>query len=344
MGVWKLTMLHIPKGRVRFGLTLANRSVLMGIAQPRDLLRMAEEAEASGLFEHVWAGDSLMAIPRLESITLLSAIAARTSRIRIGVGCMASLPSRDPIVLAYQWASLDVLSGGRTILGACMGSPASREGHAREYRNTGITSKDRALRMEENIIIMRKLWTEDSVTYEGHFHKLNDARVLPRPIQNPPPVWVVSNPRLQTAKAHIAERGLRRVARLGDGWMTTGNLIYPGAVEEFRELRRRIMEYSKEYSRDLTDFPCAVYYNVNINEDRSKAFDESKRYLEAYYSLPFSQNQVENWVALGPPAQCVEQIRKLMDVGFTDILLGFPSWNPKEQFKRLVDKVLPKLD
>lgn len=328
---------------VRFGLTLANRSVLMGIALPQDLLAMAEEAEASGLFEHVWAGDSLMAIPRLECITLLSAIAARTNRIRIGVGCMASLPSRDPIVLAYQWASLDVLSGGRTILGACMGSPGSRAGHAMEYRNTGITSKDRALRMEENIGILRKLWTEDNVTYDGRFHRLDGATVLPKPIQQTPPIWVVSNPRLQTAKAHIAERGLRRVAKLGDGWMTTGNLTYPGAVEEFRELRRRILEYAKEYGRDLTDFPCAVYYNVNINEDRSKAFDESKRYLEAYYSLPFSQNQVENWVALGSPSECAEQIRRLMDVGFTDILIGFPSWRPKEQFNRLTKEVLPKL-
>ena len=107
--------------KIRFGLTLSNRGVLLGLTQPEELLEMAELAESSGAFEHVWVGDSIMAKPRMESITLMSAIAARTRRVKIGVACMASFPSRDPIVPAYQWASLDLLSNGRMIMGACMG-------------------------------------------------------------------------------------------------------------------------------------------------------------------------------------------------------------------------------
>ena len=173
--------------QVRFGLTLANRGVLLGLAQPEELLQMAEQAEASGAFEHVWVGDSIMAKPRMESITLMSAIAARTRWVKIGVACMASFPSRDPTLLAYQWASLDLLSNGRMILGACMGGSVDQQDHRIEYRNMGIKGSDRAQRMEENITILRKLWTADRVTSAGEFHNLQEAFIFPKPVRDPPP-------------------------------------------------------------------------------------------------------------------------------------------------------------
>ena len=193
------------------------------MTQPDEILEIAELADASSAFDHVWVGDSIMAKPRMESITLMAAIAARTKRVKIGVACMASFPSRDPIILAYQWASLDLLSNGRMILAACMGGSINEQEHRAEYRNMGIKGSDRALRMEENITLLRKLWTEDRVTYEGRFHQLEGAFIEPKPVQNPPPIWVTSNPRLATGKPHIIERSLRRVARMGDGFMTTAN-------------------------------------------------------------------------------------------------------------------------
>ena len=327
----------------RFGLTLSNRSVLMGIATPEDLLTLADMAESSGVFAHVWAGDSLMAIPRMESLTLLSAIAGRTSRVRIGTACMASLPARDPITLAYQWASLDLLSGGRTILGACMGGRRPTERQLAENRNMGVRPDDRAARLEEHVAILRKLWTEDRVTYQGRFHTLEEAFIEPKPAQKPPPIWVASAPRLQAARAHVAERSLRRVARLGDGWMTTGWLDYPGVVEEFAELRRRIFQYAAEEGRGTTDFPCALYYFINVNEDREAAYEEARAYLEQYYSTGFSRKAVENWVALGSPQQCAQQLRAFAEAGATDILLSFPTRDPMGQFKRCAEEVLPLL-
>ncbi len=326
-----------------FGLTLSNRSVLMGIATPRDLLTLADMAEASGVFDHVWVGDSLMAIPRMESIILLSAIAARTSKVKIGTACMASLPARDPIVLAYQWASLDLLSGGRTILGACMGGRRPTERQVAENQNMGVRAADRAARMEEHITILRRLWTEDRVTFQGKFHMLENAFIEPKPVQQPPPIWIASSPRLQSAKPHIAERSLRRVARMGDGWMTTGWIDYPGVVEEFAELRRRIFQYASEEGGDTKGFPCAIYYFINVNDDSEAAYEESKRYLEQYYSTQFSRQAVENWVALGSPEQCAAQLRAFIEAGATDILLSFPSWDPMGQFKRCVEEVLPRL-
>ena len=322
--------------KVRFGLTLSNRGVLLGLTQPDEIMEMAELAEASGAFDHVWVGDSIMAKPRMESITLMAGIAARTKRIKIGVACMASLPSRDPIILAYQWASLDLLSNGRMILSACMGGSIDEQEHRTEYRNMGIKGSDRALRMEENITLLRKLWTEDRVTYEGQFHQLEGAFIEPKPVQNPPPIWVSSNPRLGAGKPHIIERSLRRVARMGDGFMTTAT-----PADEFEELRRRVFDYAGDYGRSFDDLPCSLYYNININEDREAAFQESKSYLDQYYSIDYKREVVENWVALGSPDQCIQQIQTFVDAGATDILLRFPSWDQKAQFRRCVEEVLP---
>lgn len=102
--------------RTKYGISLSNRSVVTGDGTAEDLVRMAELAEESGRFDGVWVGDNLLSKPRLDYLVLLSAIAARTKRVRLGTICMATFPLRNPIQLAIQWASLDVLSGGRTIL------------------------------------------------------------------------------------------------------------------------------------------------------------------------------------------------------------------------------------
>src|SRR5215467_13349016 len=95
---------------LRFGLSLPNRAVLFGI--PADtLLETAEQAEASGLFDSVWVGDNFLSKPRLEALITLSALAARTRRLKLGTICLATFPMRHPLTLAIQWSSLDLLSG-----------------------------------------------------------------------------------------------------------------------------------------------------------------------------------------------------------------------------------------
>src|SRR4051794_29647807 len=101
---------------MKFGLTLPNRGVLIGITTVEEMLQMAEIADQSELFQSVWVGDSLFGKPRLESMMILAALASRTKKVRLGPACMASFPLRDPVLLAYQWASLDLISEGRTVL------------------------------------------------------------------------------------------------------------------------------------------------------------------------------------------------------------------------------------
>ena len=109
-----------------FGLTLSNRALITQGTRPQQLIDMAVEAEKSGAIEAIWVGDSILSKPRLECIPLLGAIAAHTSKVKLGVACMATIAQRHPVLLALQWASLDVLSGGRTWLAITAGMPCSR--------------------------------------------------------------------------------------------------------------------------------------------------------------------------------------------------------------------------
>ena len=320
----------------RFGLILPNRDVALGLAEPAELLALAEYAEASGAFSHVWVGDSIMAKPRLESLTLLAAIAARTSAVRLGVACMASLPSRDPLLLAHQWASLDRLSGGRLILQACIGDPPDSPGARAEYANMGILSDERGERLEENVRVMRRLWTEPSVSFQGRFHSYDGARVEPKPAQTPPPVWVASRPRSLDGAPKDAERSLRRVARLGDGWVTTAK-----SANDFARFRERVHRYAAEYGRDFAPLPHCHYYAVAIGGDREAALEQTKAYMDRYYGIDHARAYIEASTALGSPEQCRDAIGAYVDAGATDVLLRFPPVETRAQIDRFVREVLP---
>src|SRR5438093_7183096 len=145
--------------RPSFGLILANRAVVLGAVKVSDLVDLTVQAERSGLFDAVWAGDSLLAKPRLESVTLLSALAGVTTKLRLGVGCMATFVHRHPVMLAHQWASLDVLSGGRTWLAVCLGGPSeANAAQAAEEHGLSIPPDERLEPPEEGHAGVRTLF------------------------------------------------------------------------------------------------------------------------------------------------------------------------------------------
>src|SRR5207253_1259470 len=122
-------------------------------------LAFAVEAERAGGVDAVWGGDSLLAKPRLESVTLLSALAGITSRVRLGVGCLATFVHRHPVLFAQQWASLDVLSRGRAWLVVCLGGPSdANAAQAAEHAVMGVRSSERVARLEEGVAILRTLF------------------------------------------------------------------------------------------------------------------------------------------------------------------------------------------
>ncbi|MEK7716022.1 MAG: LLM class flavin-dependent oxidoreductase [candidate division NC10 bacterium] len=326
-----------------FGLILANRAVVLGAIQARDLIDLTVEAERSGTFDAVWVGDSLLAKPRLESVTLLSALAGVTAKVRLAVGCMATFVHRHPVMLAHQWASLDVLSGGRAWLAVCLGGPSeANAAQAAEHAVMGVASAERVGRLEEGIAVLRKLFHEKNVSHHGRFYAFDGVTLQPAPVQNPCPIWIASNPTGLTwkggasASEAVVERSLRRVARFADGWMT--NKLSPS---EFRQQWARITAMAREEGRDPARLGSALYHNININEERAKALEESKAFLDTYYTANFSAKFVEQWTVAGSPRQCIEGLRAYFDAGLGHMALRLSSWDQAGQFTRFLHDVAP---
>ncbi len=324
---------------VDFGLTLPNRGVIVGIVTADELVEMAVKAEETDILTDVWVGDSIISKPRLECIPLLGAIAGRTSRVKLGVACMATIVQRNPVVFGLQWASLDVVSGGRAILVACMGYPASQTpAAAKELEVMTIPSKERPGRLVEMMAALRELWSSDHATYVGKYYDFEDVDLLPKPVQQPCPIWVAATPRAANIGEKGVERALRRLARHADGWQTT--LLTP---DMFKEYLGRIHEMMEEEGRDPAAFKTSLYFNLNVNPDRKRAFDESKAFLDEYYDRDWPEDMVKLWTAHGSVEQCAETLRGFMDAGFDHITMRMTAPNQDEQFHLYVEEVLPAL-
>ena len=326
-----------------FGLILANRAVVLGVVKAADLIDQTVEAERAGAFDAVWVGDSLLAKPRLESVTLLSALAGITSRVRLGVGCLATFVHRHPVLFAQQWASLDVLSRGRAWLVVCLGGPSdANAAQAAEHAVMGVRSSERVARLEEGVAILRTLFHETNASHRGRFYAFDGVTLLPRPVQNPCPVWIASNPTGLTWKGGASasqaavERAYRRVARFADGWMT--NKLSPA---EFRVEFARVRALAREEGRDPVTLGSALYHNINVNEDRAKALEESKAFLDAYYTAKFTPEFVEQWTVAGTPRECVAALQAYFDAGVGHMALRLSSWDQPGQLKRFLGEVLP---
>jgi probable F420-dependent oxidoreductase len=163
-----------------------------------------------------------------EPFVLFGYLAAVTKKIGLASGVVI-LPQRQTVLVAKQAAAVDVLSGGRLRLGIGIGwNPV-------EYEALGADFKNRGARSEEQIEVLRALWTKELVTFKGRWHTITDTGINPLPVQRPIPIWLGGG----------AEPVLRRVGRLGDGWFP---LAEPG--DKVRSMIERIRSYAKEAGRD----------------------------------------------------------------------------------------------
>ncbi len=331
----------MPK-KITFGIVLPTRGVLFSGSDPRkDVIELSKLTEEYG-YDGVWAGDSILAKPRLDSISVLSAVAGATDRLKLGTSCFASFPLRHPILLGYQWATLDQLSGGRTILVVCQGTPTQ---HGPIYRNEyaafGISPKEKVARVEEGIEILRKIWKEDNVSYEGKIYKFKDVTVQPKPVQKDCPIWIASNPRstgeLEGPPGNI-EANFDRVGKYADGWMTT--MVKP---DEFREDLEKVLVYVAKYGKPKSEFKASLYYNVNMKEDQKKASDEATDFLQKYYREDPS-GILDMWVAFGNRAEVTRKLEEFVNSGVQDFNIRFVAWDQITQLKKFSQEVLPSFN
>ena len=324
---------------IRFGFSLPNRAVVFGLSAAT-MLRAADRAEACGWFDSVWVGDNFLFTPRLESIVLLSAVAARTSRVRLGTICLASFTLRDPVALAIQWGSLDLLSGGRTILAVCIGrgrgdGPLA----AAELAAFGVPSGERVARMVEGIELLRRFWQPGPVTFAGRCYRYADVEVLPKPAQARVPI-VIAGLATPSLDPRVEERALRRTARLSDGWQTSGI-----PLELFRTRWAKIQQFAAEEGRADLVTESILQILVNINDDPAEARRQTVEWLDNYYGPgAVGSERIDEWLAGGPPERVIARLEQWIEAGLTTPVLRFTSLDQLGQLDRCIREVMPAFE
>ena len=287
----------------------------------------AAQAEELG-FDHIWLGDSVTVLEKArgDCLTTMAALAARTDKIRIGAVPM--LPAlRNPVLLAHALATLDVISKGRIILGVSVGPV--RDYIQRQFAACGVPPQEKAGRLSESIEIMRRLWSETTVNYDGRYYKLSDVGILPHPVQKPGiPIWIV---------ADRSENGFKRVGRLGDGWVTLAPTL-----ERFAAARHKIDQYARDHGRVGKSPVNALYAAFNIQTDGARASNEGWKWMECFFEQP-KEKLGHFFTIFGTPEECVRLLKGYAAAGLTTIIARIASDDMRAQARLLLNEIKPQL-
>jgi probable F420-dependent oxidoreductase len=270
--------------------------------------------------DSVWFSERLTSpLPVLEPMTTMAAVAARTRRLKFGPSVLIA-PFRSPVLLARELAMIDYLSSGRMLPAVGVGAEQDRE-----FRASGIAVKERGRRTDETIRILRRCWSEDEVTYDGEFWQLDRITVLPRPRQQPFPLWIGGN----------TEAAMRRTGQLGDGWIPS--FITPDA---FGAGVVKTQAFAAAAGREVPadHFGVLVYFGFDTDRAAARA-----------RAMPFiPRNRVddvtlEQCAAFGPPALLVERLEQYVRGGASKFIVRpmVPLERMLDQLARLADEVVP---
>ncbi len=286
---------------------------------PTFIRNYVARAETLG-FHSAWVVEQIVgSIPSLEPIELLTYAAAVTTRIRLGTAVLLTA-LRDPVHTAKSLTTLDHLSGGRVLVGVGLG------GQPAVYPAYGLKADRRAARFTEGIQVMKRLWTEPRVTFEGEFFKLQNLPQEPKPLQKPhPPLWF---------GAHHPD-ALKRTAELGDGFMGAGSLSTAKFADEVKLLRRLLAEAK----RDAAAFPVAKRVYIAVDRDKARAGKRLTEWFGAFYGRPQMAEEVSVW---GPPDECVAGLKQVVAGGAGMLMLN-PVFDEMEHLEVFASEIAPKL-
>ncbi len=298
--------------KVRFGVTYSEREDFS------DLVEYATMVEELG-FDSLWITENIASdADALEVFTALSFMAAHTKQLTIGTSVLL-LPLRNPVLVAQTVTSLDLLSEGRFVLGVGVGGPGGVGSDELDFEAYGVNVHERGARCDESLEVLKKIWTESSVSHKGRYYQLADYTLLPRPHQKPhPPIWVGGH----------AEGALRRAARWGDAYVPA-----PGTPEVVTQLYEKVESYAQEYGRAPSDIERSLHLYLCLSDDPAEAARISGEVLTKNYQEPISFSPDDRYL-FGPPDRCRKVLQEYVDVGVTHFVFNTTGY-PKEVVSQL---------
>ncbi len=319
-------MINYPS--VKLGYLVPTRGLLLADPAPRDaqlVLSLAAKAEEGG-FESVWVGDSLTAKPRLEPLSVLAAIAARTSRVRLGTAVLLAA-LRHPVLLAQTCATIDLISEGRLMIAAGVGG-AFNDAQVHEWQDAGVPQSGRARRLEEIIQIVKGLGGDKPFDFAGRHFELDGATMLPRPVQ-PGGIPFLLACHWRAGR----EAQFRRAARFADGIISISD-----SPEEYAQLVQKARSLADQMGRDAHPLDTVMYMTVNMESDLAKAEADANKFLTGYYG---AEIWGDRWGPFGGPQRVKERIAEYAEAGARTVVVRFASFQPERQLDMFLDQVAP---
>jgi probable F420-dependent oxidoreductase len=271
--------------------------------------------------DSVWVSDRIVSSSTtLDPIVLLAYLASRLRNMKFGTSALV-LPTRQPVVLAKQLATLDVLCRGRLLLVAGLGGDDSRD-----FEAVGVRKEERGRRGDEAIILMKKLWSEDRVDFEGKFYSAKNLTLLPRPYQKGgPPLWVGGR----------SEAALRRAGRLADGWLTSHSTPREVAAG-IAAIRRHAADAGREVPEDHYGVLVPFFLAESAERARSIAGPAIRRRPDV---------APQEYSALGRPEDVREKLEEYASAGATKFVMrpAGPRESLHEQVEVLAKEVIGRL-
>ena len=296
--------------------------IQVGVTCPAEGLDFLPRIEELG-FDSVWTGEHILFYgPTLDATVTLGAFAARTSRIKLGTAILL-LPLRNPTVVAKAVSTIDVISGGRVLLGIGVGGEFPKE-----FEATGVPVNERGARANEAIRVIKQLWTESNTSFHGRWTNFDDVTMHPKPPQPGGPPVIVSG---------RSEAAQRRAARLGDGYMP-----YLFTPERFVQAKQRITEEAERGGRDLSGFHWVLYQFTSIADRYEEAHERAVARLSRQYNQDFSAI-ADRYCALGTAEQAAERLRAFAEAGVQHFILTpiVPAGATREHLEWYARDLLP---
>ena len=284
------------------------------------LWTLCDFLEQSGI-DSLWLSDRLSSpAPVPEVMTTLAAVAARTTRLKFGPSVIV-LPYRTPVVAAKELATIDWLSRGRLFPAVGVGVELPRE-----FDASGVPFRERGRRTDEAIRVIRLLWSQDEVSFQGEFYRLDRVTIFPKPWQNPPPIWVGGK----------SEAAIKRTARVGDGWIPS--FITP---DEFRNGVEQVLDLAAAEGRTVPEDHFGTLINYAVADTAQAARGMAQPYIQRGR---VDEATLERCTAFGPVGVLVARIEEYVKGGGSKFILRplCPPERMLEQLAIVAEQVAPE--
>lgn len=307
-----------------FGIAARNFTAYPEMPDARQLVDYGVRVEELG-YDSVWVWDHMLLgvepnFPIIDSLTVLTGIAARTTRIKMGTGILV-LPLRNAVALAKQLSSMDQLSQGRLVMGMASGW------YKREFDAMGIPFEKRGKIMDENLEILRRLWTEPSVTGDYMNHKLSKAVMYPKPVQ----------PQIPLLIGGYVDRVLKRAAVEGDGWLT-----YFYRAQDFTKSWNKIRSFAKDAGKDPDKLLNASQLPIMVGASKEAVQADMLDWLNKEWDFPEHSDCTRESAIMGSVDDCVAQLKEHLDAGVQKIIF-VPYKYQMDQVEIIAREIIPRL-